>query len=68
MAVAALVHPDRLDKPSLMLAGQPETEVREHSRLPLAVDVKKRMFVSAGSHSIMKIVSHPLRLEQKTLF
>lgn len=29
MAVAALVLPDRLDKPSLVLAGQPETEVRE---------------------------------------
>lgn len=32
MAVAALVLPDRLDKPSLVLAGQPETEVRERRR------------------------------------
>lgn len=35
MAVAALVLPDRLDKPSLVLAGQPETEVRERRRRSL---------------------------------
>lgn len=31
MAVTALVLPDRLDKPSLMLAGQPEKEVRKRT-------------------------------------
>lgn len=38
MAAAALVCPDRLDKPSLMLAGQPEEEVSEQNRLTPAVD------------------------------
>lgn len=33
MAVAALVLSDRLDKTSLVLAGQTEEEVREHSHL-----------------------------------
>ena len=33
MAAAALVRSDRLDKPSLMLAGQPEKEVRGIARL-----------------------------------
>lgn len=38
MAVAALVLPDRLDKPSLMLVGQPEKEVRRHTRFIAVVD------------------------------
>lgn len=66
MAVAALVHPDRLDKPSLMLAGQPEKEVREHSHLILAVDEMKYMLASLELHLIMKIVSYPPQCEQRT--
>lgn len=38
MAVAALVLPDRLDKPSLLLAGQPEKEVRKHTHFIPVVD------------------------------
>lgn len=46
MAAAALVCPDRLDKPSLMLAGQPEKEVSERSHLALAVDEIKYTLAS----------------------
>lgn len=64
MAAAALVRPDRLDKPSLMLAGQPEKEVSKHSHLTLAVDEIKNMLASLDLHLIMKIVSYPPRCEQ----
>lgn len=66
MAAAALVHPDRLDKPSLMLAGQPEKEVSEHSHLTLAVDEMQYMLASLDLHLIMKIVSYPPRCDQST--
>lgn len=46
MVVAALVHPDRLDKSSLLLTGQPEKEVRECSCLILTVDEMKYMLAS----------------------
>lgn len=36
LAAAALVHPGRLDKPSLMLTGQPEEEVSQESHLRFA--------------------------------
>ncbi len=67
MAVAALVHPDRLDKSSLMLAGQPEKEVSEHSHLTLVVDEKKYMLASPDLHLIMKIVSYPPQCDQSTM-
>ncbi len=66
MAAAALVHPDRLDKPSLMLTGQPEKEVSEHSHLTLAVDEMQYMLASQVLHLIMKIESYPLWFDQST--
>lgn len=63
MAAAALVRPDRLDKPSLMLAGQPEEEVSKHSHLALTVDEMKHTLASLDSHTIMKIVSYPLQCD-----
>lgn len=67
MAVAALVHPDRLDKPSLMLAGQPEKEVRECSHLTPTVDEMKYISASLDLHLIMKIVSYPQQCDQRTM-
>lgn len=67
MAVAALVHPDRLDKPSLMLTGQPEKEVREHSHLIVAVDEMKYILASLDLHLIMKIVSYPPHCDRRTM-
>ena len=62
MAAAALVRPDRLDKPSLMLTGQPEEEVSRPSRLQPAVDdVKYDMWVSADLILIMKMAAQPLQ-------
>lgn len=61
MAVAALVRPDRLDKPSLVLAGQPEEEVSKRSRFTPAVD---KMLASPGFHFTMKILSHALQCDQ----
>lgn len=61
MAVAALVRPDRLDKPSLVLAGQPETEVRERRRLPSphqGEEAAARRRVSPGP--VMKIALRAL--------
>lgn len=46
MAAADVVHPDRLDKPSLMLTGQPEKEVREQSHLTLTVNEMKCILAS----------------------
>ena len=66
MAAAALVHPDRLDKPSLMLAGQPEEEVSENSHLTLTVDERKYMLASPDSHLIMKIVPCLLQCDQSS--
>lgn len=65
MAVAALVHPDRLDKPSLMLTGQPEKEVREHSHLILAIDQMKYILTTLGL--IMKTVSYPPHCDQRAM-
>lgn len=66
MAATALVCPDRLDKPSLMLTGQPEKEVSERSHLALAVDEMKYMLASQDLHLIIKIVSYPLQCDQST--
>lgn len=66
MAAAALVRPDRLDKPSFMLAGQPEEEVSERSRLLLTVDdMKYDMWVSVDLILIMKIASRPPQRDQR---
>lgn len=48
MAVAALVLSDRLDKTSLVLAGQTEKEVRERSHL----------FLSCRSNMLVILVLH----------
>lgn len=64
MAAAALVHPDRLDRPSLVLAGQPEKEVREPSHHTLAVDEMKYMLASLHLHLIMKNVSYSPQCDQ----
>lgn len=66
MAAAALVRPDRLDKPSLMLAGQPEKEVSKHSHLALTADEMEYMLASLDLQLIMKIVSYPLQCDQST--
>lgn len=51
MVVAALVLPDRLDKTSLMLARQPEKEVRESTRL-FHSSKRTTMFASLVLHWI----------------
>lgn len=66
MAAAALVCPDRLDKPSLMLAGQPEKEVSEPGHLTLAADETKYMLASLDLHLIMKMVSYPPQCDRIT--
>ena len=57
MAAAALVRSDRLDKPSLMLAGQPEKEVRANGRLRVGC-------LCLDPRLIMNIGSHPLHCDQ----
>ena len=67
MAAVALVHPDRLDRPSLMLTGRSEEEVSKHSHPTLSVDEMKYVLASPDLHLIMKIVSYPLQCDQSTM-
>lgn len=66
MAAAALVHPGRLDKPSLMLTGQPEEEVSEERHLRFAVDEAKYALASKDVHSIATIRLRPLQRDLST--
>lgn len=60
MATAALVLFDRHDKPSLMLAGQPEEEVSSPSHLTLPANRMKKILGSLVLNLILIMAPYPL--------